>query len=171
MAGLSAAAAVLLVAIPTILLAGQERNASAPPGPPSTTVTQTLYADGDIRDCPDNFASATSRPVGDVIYTPVSGGVMIDISLEGAAPDWAYLVHVFKETPTSDPCALGLDTLTGLTTNANGDGQLTQLVSLFSGEHMIGVNITYDTIDPADQSLREIATQGYAIITVPEPAP
>jgi hypothetical protein len=169
--GVAAAAAVLLIAIPFALLPDQDADVAAPTTLPAGSVVQTLYADGNINDCPDNFADDTSRPVGQITYTPVPEGVEIHISLEDAAPDWAYVVHVFKETPASEPCAIGLDTLIGPTTNSQGQGELTQTIPLFEGVHAIGVNIAYDTSEPPESPLREITTDSYATFTVPEAAP
>ncbi len=163
--GVAAAAVVmLLVGVPLILLRGLETDIATPSSTlPYGTVNQTLYADGDI-SCPDLFADDTTRPAGQITYTPVPGGVEIQILLENAAPNWPYILYL--QRPNSVDCGIGLDAIP-FTTDAQGRGELTATLPLARGSYSIGVNISYDIIEPPDSQHREISTSSYATLTVP----
>ncbi len=94
---------------------------------PGTTITQTLYGDGDIT-CPGHWAHDLSLPVGQVQYTPTRQGVEITVTLTRAWPDTEYYVEV----NTDQFCTTGRHAYRwednhfgGLVTDADGAGRLT----------------------------------------------
>jgi hypothetical protein len=90
---------------------------------PGPTVTQTLYADGDIT-CPEHWAHDLSLPVGQVQYTPTPQGIEITVTLTGAWPDTQYYAEVnpdefCRDRPSASP------EIARLITDPDGAGSVT----------------------------------------------
>lgn len=146
-------------------------TATTPHDAPAGRVAMTLYADGEINDCPDNLADLTDLPAGEITFTAIAGGVEIHVALRSAAPDWSYVVHVFEELPQpAEHCAVGLESFHALMTDSDGHGELTATLALPPGVHAIGVNIAAERPDVPFDRHAEISTDGYAVVTVADRA-
>ena len=136
----------------------------------STGSDVTVYGDGDV-SCPELGASDESMPVGRVTYEPSDEGLVVEIELTDAEPNWVYYVEVLDRQfcDTNVPLLRGDGLNELLATDESGSGAVTLLVEdVDSGLLEVQVDIVSALVsDPADERLREMAPTNYTEVDIP----
>jgi hypothetical protein len=136
----------------------------------STATDITVYGDGDV-SCPELGASDESMPVGTVTYESSDDGLVVEIELTDAEPNWVYYVEVLdREFCDTDVPLLRADNANDLlATDGSGSGSITLLVEdVDSGSLEVLVDII-SALDPgpADERLREMAPTNFTEVDIP----
>ncbi len=136
----------------------------------STGSEVTVYGDGEV-SCPELGASDESMPVGTVTYEPSDKGLVVEIELTDAEPNWVYYVEVLdREFCDTDVPLLRADNAPDLlATDESGAGTVTLLVEdVDSGSLEVQVDIISAlNPGPTDERLREMAPTNFTEVDMP----